>query len=431
MAISGSGDILVADTVNNRIQKFDLDGNHLLSFGSLGTGDGEFELPGGIAVSSNDFVYVADSFNDRIQKFDIAGTHLESFGSSGTGNGQFNQPGGVAVNEAGEIFVADTFNDRIQRLFDPQAWVAGEHTFVNARIGPGGFGQPLGDSLTLTSDMTLIANTVSVTGTGSLTVDGGELQTTNIVTVQSSGTLDVKSGEFTSPEVQVDSGGSLKGNGTITGDAEIDGKVSGNVTITGDLSLNSGSTVSPGNSPGTINAGNTVFSGAGNYNWQIFDANGAPGVGYDLLNITGSLTTTAASGFNINLWSLSEISPDVNGDAINFDNTQAFTFTLAQTTGGVIGFNAANFNIVTAANNGTGGYTNALNGGAFNLGLASGGNNLVLNFSPGTAIPEPSSLVLLSLGVAGMIGSARRRGRQTQRELSDTSNQTGGASDSS
>ena len=35
------------------------------------------------------FVYVADSNNDRIQKFDINGNFIKSWGSMGTGDGQF------------------------------------------------------------------------------------------------------------------------------------------------------------------------------------------------------------------------------------------------------------------------------------------------------------------------------------------------------
>lgn len=42
---------------------------------------------------------------------------LDSFGTGGTGNGQFNQPTYVAVNSAtGQVYVADQFNNRVQRF---------------------------------------------------------------------------------------------------------------------------------------------------------------------------------------------------------------------------------------------------------------------------------------------------------------------------
>ena len=42
----------VADYGNNRIQKFDSNGNFITKWGSKGTGDGQFDYPTGIAVDS-------------------------------------------------------------------------------------------------------------------------------------------------------------------------------------------------------------------------------------------------------------------------------------------------------------------------------------------------------------------------------------------
>jgi len=40
-------------------------------WGTEGTGDGQFDNPAGVAVASDGSVYVADSLNDRIQKFSL------------------------------------------------------------------------------------------------------------------------------------------------------------------------------------------------------------------------------------------------------------------------------------------------------------------------------------------------------------------------
>lgn len=56
--------------------------------------------------------YVADTDNDRIQKFDSNGTFLITWGSSGSGDGQFFNPAGVAVDGSGNVYVVDGTNDR-------------------------------------------------------------------------------------------------------------------------------------------------------------------------------------------------------------------------------------------------------------------------------------------------------------------------------
>jgi len=63
------GSVYVADSDNNRIQKFTSGGVFVSTWGTPGTGDGEFDYPVGVAVASDGSVYVADRGNGRIQKF--------------------------------------------------------------------------------------------------------------------------------------------------------------------------------------------------------------------------------------------------------------------------------------------------------------------------------------------------------------------------
>ena len=51
-----------------------------------------------------------------MQKFDADGRHLATFGSSGTGDGQFVRPSSVDTDEDGNIYVADWGNERVQVL---------------------------------------------------------------------------------------------------------------------------------------------------------------------------------------------------------------------------------------------------------------------------------------------------------------------------
>jgi len=75
VAFDGEGNIFVADGhgANARIAKFDRDGRFLLSWGSRGTGPGQFNVPHSIATDTRGNVYVADQGNKRIQIFDGKG----------------------------------------------------------------------------------------------------------------------------------------------------------------------------------------------------------------------------------------------------------------------------------------------------------------------------------------------------------------------
>src|SRR5664280_854100 len=118
-----SGNVYVADTDNNRIQKFDSSGTFITKWGSLGAGDGQFSGPYAVAADSFGNVYVADTFNNRIQKFDSNGNYITQWGSFGTGDGQLYSPYGVAVDSLGNVYVADTSNNRIQKFDSNGAFI--------------------------------------------------------------------------------------------------------------------------------------------------------------------------------------------------------------------------------------------------------------------------------------------------------------------
>ena len=87
--------------------------------GISGSGDGQFNLPFGIAVDGSRSVFVDDFGNDRIQKFTNTGTFVTKWGSFGGGNGQFAGSIGVAVDGSGHVFVVERDNERIQKFACP------------------------------------------------------------------------------------------------------------------------------------------------------------------------------------------------------------------------------------------------------------------------------------------------------------------------
>jgi hypothetical protein len=71
------------------IKKFDSDGKFIASWGSEGTGDGQFLHAHDIDIDSLGNVYVSDDDKNSIQKFTSDGKFIASWGSEGTGDGQF------------------------------------------------------------------------------------------------------------------------------------------------------------------------------------------------------------------------------------------------------------------------------------------------------------------------------------------------------
>jgi tripartite motif-containing protein 71 len=113
----GGGYVYVADSANNRIQRFDLDGSHPLLWAGPGSAPGEVSSPRGLAVAGA-VVYVADEGNHRVQALALDGRPLYAEGTFGKGPGQFVNPFGVAVH-AGRVYVVDDNNNRIA-LLTPQ-----------------------------------------------------------------------------------------------------------------------------------------------------------------------------------------------------------------------------------------------------------------------------------------------------------------------
>jgi streptogramin lyase len=116
LAVAPDGDVYVADLGHSRISVFNDQGIYLFSFGTLGPEPGkgkpgEFNEPSGVAVGPDGTVYVADTWNERIQKFDPKGTYLGEYSGPSYA---FYSPRDVAVDNAGILYVADTGNSMVK-----------------------------------------------------------------------------------------------------------------------------------------------------------------------------------------------------------------------------------------------------------------------------------------------------------------------------
>jgi predicted membrane-bound mannosyltransferase/DNA-binding beta-propeller fold protein YncE len=113
------------------------DANGGLTVGAPGSAPGDFLRPAGVAVDSQGNFYVADSQNNRVEKFDSTGRLLASSDGSAPGQAGFHEPWGVAVDKQGMVYVADTWNHRIVKL-DAQLKLITTWGHPNPQTGPDG-----------------------------------------------------------------------------------------------------------------------------------------------------------------------------------------------------------------------------------------------------------------------------------------------------
>jgi autotransporter-associated beta strand protein len=160
-------------------------------------------------------------------------------------------------------------------------------------------------------------------GSGSLTLSGANTYTGS--TTISAGTL-VLNGTNSNSAITVNSGGTLAGSGTG-----------------GATTINSGGKIGPSSSPGILTVGNLTLNGGATYSWEMADATGAAGTGWDQINATGLLTigSNATSTFTISITS--------SGNPSNWIYTTSNQSWDIIDYGTINGFNASYFTLNTSA----------------------------------------------------------------------------------
>ena len=114
VALDADGNILVADSGNHRIQKFSPEGSFIAAVGTGGSGPLQFKWPDGIAFNSgNGKIYISDD-NHRIQILNGDLTFFRCFGKEGSSRGQFNYPSGIGCDDMGQVYIADSNNHRVR-----------------------------------------------------------------------------------------------------------------------------------------------------------------------------------------------------------------------------------------------------------------------------------------------------------------------------
>ncbi|MEM9943522.1 MAG: NHL repeat-containing protein [Planctomycetota bacterium] len=105
----------------DRIQKFSPNGEYIYQWGEHGDQPGQFQRPQGLVMDENDHLWVADASNNRIQIFDVSGDHpvfVKSWGQAGTQPGQMRYPYQIHLDGQGNVYVCEFANHRIQKFTD-------------------------------------------------------------------------------------------------------------------------------------------------------------------------------------------------------------------------------------------------------------------------------------------------------------------------
>ena len=419
---SGAGSRLLASEGNNTItgtisQSANLTVSNTTGSLNLGavtmntSGNNDMDIRGSGNVAIGGVITVSSGASE-INKYD-AGTMTISGNNTGS-DYKLHLYGGTTVLSS-TTALGNGYSDKVN--FDGTSTLR-----VSTNISPASLGLRVGNGITGTVQVDsgnnfTVATLGSVSGTGTFNKTGtgtmtltGTSTTANANNV-SAGTLAVSNGATLAGATTVSSGATLDADGTLSGAVTVNsgGKIMGSGSV-GALTING--ILSPGNSPGTLDATSAAWSNGGSYDWEIYDLSGGAGIGWDLLSVDpGALDLsgiTTAGGYTINLITLS--GPTTQGNLAGFVPSTGYSWLIAKATD-ISGFEIGDFSLNTSA------FANSYTGTfALEVGSAGAGYDglfLTYNNASPSAVPEPGTWAAAAL-LAGAAGYVRWRRRKEQ-----------------
>jgi autotransporter-associated beta strand protein len=366
LALGGTGNLTFSEAINGSGGVTKTGAGTVTMTGVKNYG-GATIISGGILSASN---LVGDSSPSSVGASSIAATNLvlnggtlRYTGAAATTNRLFSVgTSGGTIDSSGSGALA--FNNTGALGFNSQT---GARTLTFTGSNNASFAPVIGDNSGATS--------ITKTGTGTFTLSA--INTYTGATTISGGTL-----VFT---------GNKSGTGAITVSAS--GKLAGTSTVAGTTTVNG--TISPGaitGAAGNLTTGAENWQSGGHYLWDITNATGTAGTGWDLLSINGALAVNSTSGSTFFI--------DITGTASNFSGTTNSYSWIIASASSISGFAANKFTLNAA------GLTNS-HPGTFSISQV--GNNLQLNYV--APVPEPESWGAILGASVLLIALIRRRQR--------------------
>jgi sugar lactone lactonase YvrE len=171
-SVDATGRIWASSSAENVFWIFNRDGKYLESWGTPGSGDGQFKLFvdgggfGAVAFRSDRGFYVADAGNFRVQQFDKDRKFVRAWGSFGTKDGQFTVLNDIVTDGSGHVYVLDGSRQDVQEFDADGAFVR----IVAKDVGPY-LGVDSKGNVTAVDNRTVLLQTFAPDGSRTLAID--------------------------------------------------------------------------------------------------------------------------------------------------------------------------------------------------------------------------------------------------------------------
>ena len=130
LAVRDTGDVLISDVLNGRVQSLNARGIPTRALGSYGVDLGQFHRPKGIALDAAGNVWIADSTLEVVQAFTSDGRFIGVLRDAAGRPIKFAHPMGVAFDADGALYVVELLADQVRKLEISGTGIVGR------RLGP-------------------------------------------------------------------------------------------------------------------------------------------------------------------------------------------------------------------------------------------------------------------------------------------------------